>query len=230
MSSGTIGRRKTSHPPVDTHARARQSHATNQSAVWLLGSQGFQGRTVRQRELQIAAAQAMFRAYGLYGHIQANRLRSGLLLAGFVALLHALSFSLLLIWSASLGGTLDAILAGAVRQFARSWPLAMAAALAWFGVAYFVHQSLISRATGARGIGRAEAPRLYTVLENLCISRGLTLPALQIIETPALNAYASGLRQGHYVVTVTRGLVDRLADDELEAVLGHELTHIRNWW
>jgi hypothetical protein len=68
-----------------------------------------------------------------------------------------LLFSLLLIWSASLRGTLDAILPGAVRQFARSWPLAMAAALASFGVAYFVHQSLISRATGARGIGRADA-------------------------------------------------------------------------
>ena len=170
----------------------------------------------------------MFRAYGLYGHIRANRLRSGLLLAGFVALLHALLFSLLLIWSALLGGTLDAILAGAVRQFARAWPLAMGAALAWFVVAYFMHQRLISRATGARGVRRAEAPRLYTVLENLCISRGLTLPALQIIETPALNAYASGLREGQYVVTVTRGLVDELADDELEAVLGHELTHIRN--
>jgi heat shock protein HtpX len=52
-------------------------------------------------------------------------------------------------------------------------------------------------------------------------------PALQIIETPALNAYASGLREGRYVVTVTRGL-DRLADNELEAVPGLELTHIRN--
>ncbi len=51
---------------------------------------------------------------------------------------------------------------------------------------------------------------------------------LQIIETPALNAYASGLREGHYVVAVTRGLMDTLAPDELEAVLAHELTHIRN--
>ena len=66
------------------------------------------------------------------------------------------------------------------------------------------------------------------MLENLCISCGLTLPALQIIETPAPNAYASGLREGRYVVTVTRGLADRLADNELEAVLGHELTPIRN--
>jgi heat shock protein HtpX len=170
----------------------------------------------------------MFRAYGLYGHIQANRLRSALLLAGFVALLHALLFSLLLIWSAFLGGTLDEIVAGAIRQFARSWPTAMAAALAWFAIAYFVHQSLISRATGAKGVTRAQAPRLYNAIETLCISRGLPMPALQIIDTPALNAYASGLREGQYVVAVTRGLLDTLSDEELEAVLAHELTHIRN--
>ena len=170
----------------------------------------------------------MFQAYGLYGHIQANRLRSALLLAGFVALLHALLFSILLIWSALLGGTFEEIAAGAVRQFARSWPIAMATALIWFAIAYLVHQSLISHATGAKGVARTEAPRLYNVLENLCISRGLPMPALQLIDTPALNAYASGLREGKYVVAVTRGLVDTLTEDELEAVLAHELTHIRN--
>ena len=170
----------------------------------------------------------MFRAYGLYGHIRANRLRSALLLAGFVGLLHALLFSILLIWSALYGGTFEEIVAGAVWQFKRSWPVAMAASLAWFVIAYFVHQSLIGLATGARGVSRAEAPKLHNVLENLCISRGLPMPALQIIDTPALNAYAAGLREGQYVVAVTRGLVDTLSEDELEAVLAHELTHIRN--
>jgi heat shock protein HtpX len=170
----------------------------------------------------------MFRAYGLYSHIQANRLRSAILLAGFVALLHALLFSLLLIWSALYGGTFDEIVAGAWWQFRQSWPVAMIAAAVWFVVAYFTHQLLVRMATGARGVTRAEAPRLYNALENLCISRGLTMPALQIVETPALNAYASGLREGHYVIAVTRGLVDTLAPDELEAVLAHELTHIRN--
>jgi heat shock protein HtpX len=170
----------------------------------------------------------MFQAYGLYGHIQANRVRSVILLAGFVVLLHALLFSLLLIWSAFLGGTLDEIVAGAWWQFGRSWPVAMIAALVWFAIAYFTHQTLIGMATGARGVTRTQAPKLYNVLENLCISRGLPMPALQIIDTPALNAYASGLREGQYVVAVTRGLVDTLADDELEAVLAHELTHIRN--
>src|SRR5690606_20957276 len=75
---------------------------------------------------------------------------------------------------------------------------------------------------------RREAPRLYNVLENLCISRGIPMPALPIIETPALNAYAAGLKEGEYVIAVTRGLMETLSDDELEAVLGHELTHIRN--
>jgi len=170
----------------------------------------------------------VFQAYGLYGHIQANRVRSVILLGGFALLLHALLFSLLLIWSAFLGGTLDEIVAGAWWQFGRSWPVAMIAALVWFAIAYFAHQTLIGMATGAKGVTRAEAPKLYNVLENLCISRGLPMPALQIIDTPALNAYASGLREGQYVVAVTRGLVDTLADDELEAVLAHELTHIRN--
>jgi heat shock protein HtpX len=170
----------------------------------------------------------VFQAYGLYGHIRANRIRSAILLAGFVALLHALLFSILLIWSALLGGTVEEIVAGAAAQFARSWPVAMFAALAWFVVAYFTHQTLIRMATGARSIGRAEAPQLYNALENLCISRGIPMPALQIIETPALNAYASGLREGHYAVAVTRGLMETLAPDELEAVLAHELTHIRN--
>jgi heat shock protein HtpX len=170
----------------------------------------------------------MLQAYGLYGHIQANRIRSILLLGGFVVLLHALLFSLLLIWSAFLGGTFEEIVAGAAEQFASSWPIAMLAAAAWFAIAYFAHRALISRATGAKGVTRAEAPRLYNVLENLCISRGIPMPALQIMETPALNAYAAGLREGQYTIAVTRGLVDTLADDELEAVLAHELTHIRN--
>jgi len=170
----------------------------------------------------------MFQAYGLYGHIQANRIRSVILLAGFVVLLHVLLFSILMIWSAFAGGTFDEIVAGAIWQFRRSWPVAMLAAAIWFVIAYFIHQTLIGMATGAKGVTRSEAPKLYNVLENLCISRGLPMPALQIIETPALNAYASGLREGQYLIAVTRGLVETLTDDELEAVLAHELTHIRN--
>lgn len=170
----------------------------------------------------------MLQAYGLYTHIQANRIRSIILLGGFVVLLHAVLFSVLLIWSAFLGGTFDEIVEGAVAQFGHAWPIAMIAAAIWFVIAYFTHQTLIRLATGAGGVTRTQAPKLYNALENLCISRGLPMPALQVIESPALNAYASGLREGQYVVAVTRGLVETLSDDELEAVLAHELTHIRN--
>lgn len=171
----------------------------------------------------------MFQAYGLYSHIQANRVRSVLLMAGFVALLHALLFSVLLILNAfTIGGSFEEIVGDARAQFSGAWPVAMAAAALWFVIAYFIHQAMIRAATGARGVTRNEAPKLYNALENLCISRGLTMPRLQIIETPALNAYAAGLREGDYVIAVTRGLVDTLSDAELEAVLGHELTHIRN--
>ena len=171
----------------------------------------------------------MFRSYGLYTHIQANRIRSILLLAGFVALLHALLFSILLLLNAFMtGGTFEDIVYAARDQFAGAWPVAMIAAAAWFVIAFLIHQAMIRSATGARGVSRQEAPQLYNALENLCISRGITMPRLQIIDTPALNAYAAGLREGDYVIAVTRGLIDTLDPAELEAVLGHELTHIRN--
>ena len=99
---------------------------------------------------------------------------------------------------------------------------------AWFVIAFAFHQRMIDFATRARGIERSAEPRLYNALENLCISRGIAMPKLKIIETDATNAFASGLRRGNYSIAVTRGLLDRLPDRELDAVLAHELTHIRN--
>lgn len=170
----------------------------------------------------------MFQAYGLYGHIRANRIRSAILLLGFVALLHALQFSFLLIFNALQGGTFEQIVSLSAEQFWSTWPFAALAAAAWFGIAYAFQDSMIRRATGAKSVSRQEAPKLYNALENLCVSRGIVMPRLEIIETPALNAYAAGLRDGDYVVAVTRGLLDALDDNEIEAVLAHELTHIRN--
>ena len=87
---------------------------------------------------------------------------------------------------------------------------------------------MIDAVTGGREVTRQEQPRLYNLLENLCISRGITMPKLKMMEDDALNAFATGLNEKQYSITVTSGLVDRLDDAELEAVLGHELTHIRN--
>ncbi|MEL6289585.1 MAG: M48 family metalloprotease [Pseudomonadota bacterium] len=171
----------------------------------------------------------MFRAYGLYSHIRANRIRSGILLACFVLLLLALLFSFALVLEALPGGTFAEILERAAARFARIWYWGILGAGVWFAIANTFHRQFTNFATGAVPIGRSDAPDLYNALEDLCISRGITTPQLQIIETSALNAFASGLRDRDMTVSVTRGLLDALTPDELEAVLAHELTHIRNY-
>jgi heat shock protein HtpX len=98
----------------------------------------------------------------------------------------------------------------------------------WIWIAYQFHQSMIDAVTGAQPVTRAQEPRLYNLLENLCISRGITTPTLRIADDTALNAFATGLNEKQYSITVTRGLIEALNDQEIEAVLGHELTHIRN--
>src|SRR6185312_12567138 len=105
---------------------------------------------------------------------------------------------------------------------------ATAGALLWIVIAYRFNQALIDAVTGASEVTRKEEPRLYNLLENLCISRGIAMPKLKVMEDPALNAFASGLNPKQYSITVTSGLLDHLDDREVEAVLGHELTHIRN--
>lgn len=98
----------------------------------------------------------------------------------------------------------------------------------WFAIAWFSHQSLINKDTKARPAVRSETPEIYNILENLCISRGLTMPKLFIIDSPVLNAYASGINQKTYAITLTTGLIEKLEKDELETVIAHELTHIMN--
>lgn len=171
------------------------------------------------------------RAYGLQTHIWNNRFKSVLLLAGFPVLLLLMMYGVMLLWAglsdAGDGGYANPFVAAA-QMMTTGWPYAFAAAGVWFTIAFFAHQAMINAATGARPAERAQEPALYNLLENLCISRGLPMPKLMIIETPALNAYASGLSNANYAVTVTRGLMERLEPAELEAVLAHELTHIRN--
>lgn len=172
-------------------------------------------------------------AYGLQTHIWNNNWKSVLLLLGFPVLLVLLMYALFLLFAGLSGASVgkDEI-AGpfiwAADALARSWPFAIAGAILWFGIAYAFYQNIIDAATGAKKVERREEPKLYNLLENLCISRGITMPALRIMETDALNAFATGLHKGQYSVTVTRGLINTLTDEELEAVLAHELTHIRN--
>jgi heat shock protein HtpX len=98
----------------------------------------------------------------------------------------------------------------------------------WFMAAYVFQGTLIRALSKSHGATRKEEPALYNLVENMCIARGLKMPRLEIIETHARNAFASGVDEGTYCITITRGLMQSLAQDELEAVLAHELTHIIN--
>lgn len=98
----------------------------------------------------------------------------------------------------------------------------------WFAIAYFFNTSMIQNATGARPLTRRENPRIYNIVENLCMTCGMDMPKINVVDDPQLNAYASGINKDTYTVTVTTGICERLTDEELAGVIGHELTHIRN--
>jgi heat shock protein HtpX len=171
----------------------------------------------------------MAAAYGLYTHIQSNKRRSIGLLIGLFFLIYVLVFAGALAGEAlARDAPLDFLVRAAWRDLIVALPWATAGSALWVVIAYFFHQSLIDAVTGGREVTRAEEPRLYNLLENLCISRGITMPKLKVIEGSELNAFATGLNERQYSITVTSGLINALNDAEIEAVLGHELTHIRN--
>jgi heat shock protein HtpX len=168
-------------------------------------------------------------AYGLYTHIQSNRRRSIALLIGLFFLVYVLVYAgALVAVGLSFNADLPTLMQIAWIDLLKAAPFATIGTLIWIVIAYYFHQNMIDAITGGREVTRSDQPRLYTILENLCISRGITTPKLKIIDSGALNAFATGMNDKQYSITVTTGLLSRLNDNEIEAVLGHELTHIRN--
>ena len=169
-------------------------------------------------------------AYGLYTHIASNKFRSMLLLAGLFLLIYVLVFAGALVGEVFFNSDrpLNYYLTHASRDLVAAFPYATIIAALWIVIAYFVHQNMIDAVTGGASVTRQQEPRLYNLLENLCISRGIPMPKLKVMDSPALNAFAAGLNRQQYSITVTSGLLQALNDQEIEAVLGHELTHIRN--
>src|SRR6266853_6222695 len=169
-------------------------------------------------------------AYGLYTHIASNKFRSMLLLAGLFVLIYVVVYAGALIAEVVIDSdrSINDHLTAASRDLVKAFPYATGAAALWIVIAYFFHQSIVDAVTGGEDVTRQQQPRLYNLLENLCISRGIPMPKLKLMDSDALNAFATGLNQRQYAVTVTTGLLKELNDQEIEAVFGHELTHIRN--
>lgn len=98
----------------------------------------------------------------------------------------------------------------------------------WFAVAYWFNAEMVKHAVGSRPLERKENPRVYNIVENLCMTCNMDMPKVNVVDDPQLNAFASGINKDSYAVTVTTGLLDVLDDKELSGVIAHELTHIRN--
>lgn len=114
------------------------------------------------------------------------------------------------------------------HYFLSCLPWTLGGVALWFVIAYFGNTAMIKAATGARSLSRRENPRVYNIVENLCMTCGMEMPKINVIDDPQLNAFASGINKSTYTVTVTTGLLDLLNDEELAGVIAHELTHIRN--
>jgi heat shock protein HtpX len=97
------------------------------------------------------------------------------------------------------------------------------------GVAYFFSDKIALRSSGAQPVTREQLPRLYEVMERLVGKANLPMPKLYVIPQPAPNAFATGRNPSHASVAVTAGLMELMNDDELEGVIAHELSHVRNY-
>jgi len=107
--------------------------------------------------------------------------------------------------------------------------LALIGAVIMNGVAYFFSDKIALKSSGAVPISREQSPRLYTVMERLAAKANLPVPKLYMIPQPAPNAFATGRNPKHASVAVTQGLMELMNDDELEGVIAHELSHVRNY-
>lgn len=175
---------------------------------------------------------------GLQSTIWDNNFRSMLLLALYPIILCGVIFAAATLLGHMASGSVDQMAGNsgawersahnAMALLSRYWPTILTVVVIWFTIAYFFQGSMIRALSKSHGVTRIDEPELYNLVENLCISRGMKLPRIEIIETHARNAFASGINDSTYCITVTRGLMQSLSTDELEAVLAHELAHIIN--
>jgi len=165
--------------------------------------------------------------FGLQSQIRRNNTNSVLILLMFPLVFYGLTWLFLLFTSMQMEREQMGLI-NVNRTFLSTIPWITIGVAVWFLIAWFSHTSIINSATNSKPLERKENKRVYNLVENLCISAGMQMPKVNIIEDDSLNAFASGINEKTYVVSLSRGIIDKLQDDELEAVIAHELTHIRN--
>lgn len=165
--------------------------------------------------------------FGLHSQIRKNNANSVLLLILFPVVFYVLTW--LFFFFMSVGFEKEQTnLFNVNRSFLSTIPWITIGIIVWFIIAWFSHTAIIDAATNSKPLERSKNKRVYNLVENICISCGMQMPKINIIEDDSLNAFASGINPKTYSVSLSRGIIDKLKDDELEAVIAHELTHIRN--
>ena len=158
---------------------------------------------------------------GLDKQIRKNNFNSVLLLIAFPALLLGMCYALVYFLQKEHGADPNTL-------FLQAAPAVLGGVGVWFLIAWAGHSAFIRMATGSKTLDRTENKRVYNLVENICISQGMTMPKVYIIEDDSLNAFASGINNRSYSVSLSRGIINKLDDDELEGVIAHEITHIKN--
>lgn len=148
----------------------------------------------------------------MYSEVAANKRKTWLIIALFALLIGALG------WIAS-------------QLYGQPYftYAALAGAAIWALIQYFAAAKLALAMNGAKEIAKKDNPRLFRTVENLSIATGMPMPKVYIMDDPAPNAFATGRDPKHAVVAATTGLLDIMDDTELEAVMAHELGHVKNY-
>jgi heat shock protein HtpX len=164
--------------------------------------------------------------FGLQSQIWKNNTNSVLILFMFPVVFFGLTW--LFFFFTSFGSEEQRTISQINQSFLYTAPFIIIGVIIWFTIAWFTHSAMINAATDSKPLARIENKRVYNLVENLCISTGMTMPKINVIEDDSLNAFASGINSKTFSVSLSRGIINKLNDEELEAVIAHELTHIKN--
>ncbi|MDR0419974.1 MAG: M48 family metallopeptidase [Prevotellaceae bacterium] len=165
---------------------------------------------------------------GIQTQKRINNFKSTLLLILFPCIILLLVWAFFQIIYGQFDNDTNYNLTHANSMFIETLPWVIGICLLWFLIAYFANTTIINMSTGSRPLERRDNKRIYNLVENLCIANNISMPKINIIDDDSLNAFASGINKKTFTVTLSRGIINKLNDQELEGVIAHELTHIRN--
>lgn len=148
----------------------------------------------------------------MYSQIDSNKRKTALLIAIFLAFIISIGF---LFQAAGYG--YEAVAVSVIISVIMSI------------TSYYHADKIALRSTGAKEITKEDNPYVYRMVENLCITAGMPVPKVHIIESPALNAFATGRDPEHASIALTTGIIQALENEELEGVIAHELSHVKNY-